>query len=91
MKPILKQALKGGIVDAGLMTISKLLTPLLGLPYISASSMLAAMLGVRLWVGWLMHFVMGIIFALACAFLFLKLERKLSDSMQRKISSRLRT
>ncbi|MBF8965495.1 hypothetical protein I0P70_19755 [Pontibacter sp. FD36] len=88
MKPIIIQVLKGGLVGTGLMTIALLLTPLLGLPYRSAPSVLAEMMGVPLVVGWITHFVMGIFFALAYAFLFLKFEQKLNDRLQRKISSK---
>lgn len=59
MKPILKQALMGGMVGTALMTIAMLPTPLLVLPYRSTPSMLADMLDVPLGIGWLMHFVMG--------------------------------
>ncbi len=88
MKKILVQVLKGGLVGTGLMTIALFLTPLLGLPYRSAPSELAKMMEVPLVVGWIMHFIMGIFFALAYAFLFLRFENKLNDRIQLKISNR---
>ncbi|MFD2515798.1 DUF6789 family protein [Pontibacter locisalis] len=88
MRQVIKHAFIGGIAGTAFMTLAMLLAPLAGLPHASPPIMLAKVMNVPLLVGWLIHFGMGVIFALAYALLFLKLEVKLSERIYKEISSR---
>jgi hypothetical protein len=77
MSDKIKQSLIGGIVGTGAMTLLTWMAPLMGFPKMSPPDMLAGMLGLPVFAGWLMHFMIGAIFALAYAFLFIKVVRKI--------------
>ncbi len=79
MSDKIKQSLIGGIVGTVAMTIITWMAPLMGFPKMSAPDMLAGMLGLPVYVGWVMHFMIGIIFALAYIFLIQKQLLKISN------------
>lgn len=56
----------GTIVMTGLMII----TPMMGMPKMSQPQMLSGILGMPVLIGWLMHFMIGIIFSLVYSYLF---------------------
>ena len=79
MSDKIKQSLIGGIVATAAMTLITWMAPLMGFPKMSPPEMLAGMLGLPVFVGWLMHFMIGIIFALAYIFLLQKKLQKIAN------------
>lgn len=55
------------------------IAPYMGLPKMNQAVMLSGMLGLPIVMGWLMHFMIGILFALVYAFLFQKAVRKVQN------------
>ncbi len=77
----LTQAIIGGIVATAVMTIVMMIAPMMGMPKMSPPAMLSMMMGVPIVVGWLMHFMIGIIFAMAYAFFFIKVVKKVDSNI----------
>lgn len=48
---------------------SLMIAPMMGMHKISPPEMLSCMLGMPVFVGWLMHFIIGVVFAFAYTFL----------------------
>lgn len=65
---ILKSIL-AGIIGTAIMTIVMMIAPMMGMPKMSPPKMLAGILGMPVFVGWLMHFMIGIIFAFVYTYL----------------------
>jgi len=65
----LTKAVLGGVVGTIVMTVIILIGPMMGMPKMSPPAMLAGMMGMPIFVGWMMHFIIGIVFALAYTFL----------------------
>ena len=70
MKISLQKTVLAGIAATVVMTIVMYLAPMMGLPEMNAAAMLSGMMGAPIIVGWAMHFMIGIIFALGYSFLF---------------------
>lgn len=51
--------LKGGITATAVMTILMLAAPMMGMPKMPIGNMLAGFMGVPVWLGWVMHFMIG--------------------------------
>jgi hypothetical protein len=66
----ISKSLLGGIIGTIIMSLVMFIAPMMGMPKMSPPDMLAAMLGVPSILGWVMHFMIGIIFALAYTYLF---------------------
>lgn len=64
------QAILAGVVATAVMTIVGMIAPVMGLPKMNPAEMLSGMLGVPIALGWIMHFMVGIIFASAYVFWF---------------------
>ncbi len=77
----IKQALLGGISGTAVMTIVMMIAPMMGMPKMSPPAMLSMMMGFPIIVGWMMHFMIGIIFAIAYAFVFINLVKKVSNNI----------
>lgn len=60
----LGKTIVGGLVATGAMTVLMLIAPLMGMPEMNIGAMLAGMMGMPTPVGWLMHFMIGTVFAL---------------------------
>jgi len=58
-----KKSILAGIIGTIIMTIIMMLAPTIGLPKMSPPEMLSTMLGVSIIVGWLLHFMIGVMFA----------------------------
>lgn len=56
---------------------------MVGIPKMSPLDMLSMMLGVPITIGWFMHFMIGIIFAMTYAFFFINLVKKISNPIFR--------
>lgn len=83
MKSRFVQSLLGGIVATAVMSAVMMLGAMMGMPKMSPPKMLATMMGVSIVVGWLFHFMIGIIFALSYAYLFLNVVRKINSHVLR--------
>lgn len=77
----LTKTLTAGVIATVAMTMVMFMAPLMGLPKMNAAAMLSMMLGVPVIVGWLMHFMIGIIFAFGYSFLFAKVLSKVSNTI----------
>ncbi|SDF19737.1 hypothetical protein SAMN05421636_1186 [Pricia antarctica] len=69
-----------GIIGTTVMSFIMYVAPMMGIPKMNPPAMLAGMMGMPITVGWLMHFVIGIIFAAFYVFLFapkIKIKSKL--------------
>ena len=70
MNTKISRSLVGGIIGTTIMSLVMFIAPMMGMPKMSPPDMLAGMLGVPSIAGWAMHFMIGIIFALAYTYLF---------------------
>jgi hypothetical protein len=77
----IKQALIGGIIGTAVMTLVMMIAPMMGMPKMSPPEMLSMMMGFPIVVGWIMHFMIGIIFAMAYAFFFINLVKKVGNNI----------
>jgi len=77
----IKQSLLGGIVGTAVMTMVAFIAQMMGMPKMSPPEMLSMMTGFPIVVGWLMHFMIGIIFAMAYAFFFINVVKKISSNI----------
>lgn len=64
------QAFIAGILATTVMSMIMYVAPMMGLPKMNPPAMLAGMMGLPPAVGWLMHFMIGIIFAALYVLLF---------------------
>ena len=70
MKSKIAQSVIAGLVATAVMTGFIFLAPMMGLPKMNPAEMLSGMMGVPLMVGYLMHCMIGIIFAAVYVYLF---------------------
>ena len=70
MKSKNSQFVIAGMVATVVMTSFMFLAPMMGLPKMNPAEMLSGMMGVPVIVGYLMHFMIGVIFAAAYVYLF---------------------
>lgn len=81
MKTSISKPIVAGLIATAIMTIVMFMAPLMGLPKMNAAEMLSMMMGLPFLIGWVMHFMIGIIFALGYTFIFLKLLQKISNKI----------
>ncbi len=77
----IQQSIIGGIVATLVMTIVMFLAPMMGLPKMNIGQMLSMLLGVPVFVGWIMHFMIGIIFALSYTLIFSKIVARINNKV----------
>jgi hypothetical protein len=70
MNTMISKSILGGVIGTAIMTVVIFVTPMIGIPKMSPPDMLAVMLGIPIMAGWIMHFMIGITFALAYTYLF---------------------
>lgn len=85
MKTKLQQAIVAGIIATTAMSIIMFITPIIGIPKISPPEMLSKMIGFSIYMGWIMHFMIGITFSTVYAFIFIKLIKKIKNNILRGI------
>ncbi|MHB1922096.1 MAG: DUF6789 family protein [Chitinophagaceae bacterium] len=68
MKLKFQQALLGGLVATAIMTMILFMAPLMGMPDMKIGNMLAGFMQIPVWMGWVMHFMIGIIWAMVYLF-----------------------
>ena len=83
MQTKIQQSVLSGIVATIVMTLLMVLGGAMGMPKMSPPDMLSAMMGMPIAFGWVMHFLIGIIFAAGYVFLFNKWLRKISNRVVR--------
>ena len=71
----------GGIIATAVMTAVMFIAPMMGMPKMNPPAMLSMVMGFPLVVGWMMHFMIGITFTLAYAFIFKNLLHKLNSNV----------
>ena len=77
----IQKAVVGGVLGTTAMTLILFGTPMVGVPKLSPPQMLVSMFGFPILAGWLMHFIIGIIFAMMYAFVIRRILKKISSTM----------
>jgi uncharacterized membrane protein YagU involved in acid resistance len=72
----------GGIVATLAMTMLMMVAPMMGMPKMNTGEMLGGMMGGSVILGWMIHFVIGIIFAYAYLYLVNK-KLKIANNLLR--------
>jgi len=75
----IQKGIVGGILGTTVMTFVLFGAPIFGIPKLSPPQMLSAMLGFPILDGWLLHFMIGIIFAMMYVFVIRTLFKKISN------------
>jgi hypothetical protein len=57
----MKKSILAGVIGTAIMTVFMMIAPMMGMPKMSPPNMLSGMLSAPLIVGWIMHFVIGIV------------------------------
>lgn len=70
-----------GVIATAVMTLVMFIAPMMGMPKMNPPAMLSMVMGFPLAIGWMMHFMIGIIFALSYAFIFRNLLKKISSNV----------
>ncbi|WP_310992740.1 DUF6789 family protein [Aequorivita marina] len=65
----IQKSVLAGIIGTAVMTLIIMAAPMMGMPKMSPPNMLAGILGMPVAIGWIMHFMIGIIFALAYTYM----------------------
>ena len=65
--------LKGGIIATAAMTLLMLVAPMMGMPKMPIGEMLAGFMGIPVALGWIAHFMIGVV--LAAAYIFILKDR----------------
>lgn len=82
MRPTIIRVSIAGLLGTVAMSLVIMVLPLLGLPKMSPPAMLAMMLSLPVWVGWLMHFMIGILFAVLYGYLGRWMSKIASQSLR---------
>lgn len=85
MNPRIQQALIAGLAGTAAMTAVMMIAPMMGMPKMSAAGMLSMMMRVPMVVGWLMHFMIGIVFALGYALFFQNIVKGMGNTIVRGV------
>ncbi|MBS1666395.1 MAG: hypothetical protein JST58_03380 [Bacteroidetes bacterium] len=83
MQNKIQQTVISGIAATIVMTLLMMMGAAMGMPKMSPPDMLAGMTGMPVAMGWVMHFLIGIIFAAGYVFFFNKWLKKISSKMLR--------
>ena len=83
METKIKQAVTGGLIGTAAMTMIMFVASLMGMPKMNPAAMLSMMLGLPLIAGWVMHFMIGVIFTLMYVFFLLPVIKKLTSTVTR--------
>lgn len=81
MQSKIQQSIIIGITATVVMTLLMVLGAMLGMPEMSPPEMLASMIGISILGGWVVHFLIGIIFAAGYVFVFNSLLKKISNKI----------
>ncbi|WP_339657589.1 DUF6789 family protein [Flavobacterium frigidarium] len=64
----IQKSVLAGIIGTVVMTVVMMISQMMGMPKMSPPEMVSGMMGMPIFVGWMMHFVIGIVFALIYTF-----------------------
>lgn len=81
MKTKIQKGIIVGIISTIIFSAFTMIAPMMGFPKMSPPAMLSMMMGLPIVVGWVMHFMIGIVFSLAYTFYFIKLLKKISSNI----------
>lgn len=81
MNTKIQKSILAGIIGTAVMTLVLMIAPMMGMPKMSPPEILSMMMGFPIIAGWMMHFMIGIIFAMAYAFFFINLVKKISNNI----------
>ncbi len=76
MNSSIQKTVFAGIAGTIIMTMVMFIAPLMGLPKMNAAEMLSSMMGLPIAAGWMMHFMIGIVFAFSYSFIYTKFVKK---------------
>lgn len=79
MNSRLNQALFSGVVATALMTIVMYIFSLLGLPEVNLPVMLSDIMSISIVLSWMLHFFVGVVFALFYMFVFKTVVKKIKS------------
>lgn len=74
----IQKSLLAGIAGTAVMTMVTFIAPMMGMPKMNPAEMLSGMLGAPVIVGWVMHFMIGVIFAVSYNYFIPKQLAKIS-------------
>jgi uncharacterized membrane protein YagU involved in acid resistance len=83
MQAKIQQSVISGIVATIVMSLLMMLGAAMGMPKMSPPDMLAGMMKLPVAVGWVMHFMIGVIFATGYVFFFNNWLKKISSKLLR--------
>lgn len=69
MNTKIQKSILAEVIGTAIMTLIMMVSPMMGMPKMSPPEMLSEMIGIPVFVGWIMHFMIGIIFAFAYTYL----------------------
>lgn len=69
MNTRIQKTILAGVIGTAIMTLVMMIAPMMAIPKMSPPKMLSGMLGMPVFVGWVMHFMIGIIFAFVYTYL----------------------
>jgi uncharacterized membrane protein YagU involved in acid resistance len=75
------KSLAAGAAATVVMTMIMFMAPMMGLPKMNPPAMLAVTMGFPIMVGWMMHFMIGIVFAMGYTFLFSSFLNRISNKV----------
>jgi len=81
MKNKIQKSILAGIIGTAVMTMVMFIAPMMGMPKMSPPAMLSMMMGLPISVGWIMHFMIGVIFAITYGFIFINVVKKLANNI----------
>lgn len=81
MKSKIQQSVVGGIIGTAVMTMVMFVAPLMGMPKMNPAAMLSAIMGMPIVIGWIMHFMIGVVFGLGYVLVFEKWVRKINSRL----------
>ena len=62
--------LQGGLIATAAMTMLMIAAPMMGMPKMPIGNMLAGFMGIPVWMGWVIHFIIGTMLAAAYTLLW---------------------
>ena len=72
-----------GVIATAVMTLVMFIAPMMGMPKMNPPAILSMVMGFPLIVGWMMHFMIGIIFTLSYAFILSNILGKIQSNVVR--------
>ena len=81
MKTKISQGIIAGILGTAAMTVVMFMAPMMGIPKMNAAEMLSMMTGTPVITGWIIHFIIGTIFAMAYSFIFMDIVKRINNKV----------